>query len=88
VIRALLLGGLLALVYTGPLCASDPPPSSSQPSSPPKPAKPAADSADADFIEFLGSVDSEDEDWLNYLSQTDPTKVAAAKKPPSEGAEP
>jgi hypothetical protein len=88
--RALLFGVLLAAACAiEPLQAADPPvPNSSQSSTPPKPAKPAAEPADADFIEFLGSVDSEDEEWLNYLSHTDPTKVAAAKKPPSsDGAE-
>ncbi len=48
----------------------------------------AAPSDDADLIEFLGGVGAEDEDWLNYLSQTDPTKVATAPRspPPSGGA--
>jgi len=44
-----------------------------------KPA--AADTDDADFIEFLGSVDSESEDadWVNYVAESDPTKVATGR---------
>jgi hypothetical protein len=38
--------------------------------------------ADDELLEFLGSVDSDtgDEDWLDYLSQTDPAKVAKGDK--------
>ena len=39
-------------------------------------------SADDEFLEFLGSVDTDaaDEDWLDYLAQTDLSKVSKAKK--------
>jgi hypothetical protein len=88
--RTALFGALLVVAWCAePVQGADPPPpNGSQTTNPAKPAKSAPDPADADFIEFLGSVDSEDEGWLNYLSHTDPTKVAAAKKPPSsDGAE-
>ncbi len=76
------------------LCADEPSPSTghtapqstpsdpSAPASPPpqstKPAEPATP-PDEDLIEFLGSIGSEDEDWLNYLAQSDPQKLASQK---------
>ena len=52
----------------------------------PKPADPAAD---AELLEFLGSVDSgadsqataDDGSWIEYLSQTDISKVAKTTDP-------
>lgn len=41
--------------------------------------KKSADS-DAALMEFLGGIGSEDEEWIDYLSRTDPTKVAADPK--------
>ena len=35
---------------------------------------------DAALIEFLGGIGSEDDAWLDYLAQTDPTKVAPQPK--------
>jgi hypothetical protein len=42
----------------------------------------AAAEPDDELLEFLGSIDSEggDDDWLEYLSQADPVKVAKARK--------
>jgi hypothetical protein len=68
-----MLTGLLAvLALAASVHADDAPPPS------------AATQPDDELIEFLGTVGSEDEDWISYLSQTDPTKVATAKNPPSD----
>ena len=47
-----------------------------------------ATGADDEFLEFLGSVDAETggQDWIDYLAQTDVSKVAKAKKTPPEAA--
>ena len=43
------------------------------------PQRPANGSDDdAGLMEFLGGIGSESDDWIRYLGQTDPTKVAAA----------
>jgi hypothetical protein len=53
-----------------------------KPTSKPVTAPGPATGADDEFLEFLGSVDTDsgDKDWLDYLAQTDVSKVAKAKK--------
>ena len=66
--------------------AQKPAPASARPA-PAVAAKPVtapapATGADDEFLEFLGSVDTDsgDKDWMDYLAQTDVSKVAKAKK--------
>ena len=58
------------------------PAAADKPASKPMAAPAPATSVDDEFLEFLGSVDTDggDEDWMDYLSQTDVSKVAKAKK--------
>jgi hypothetical protein len=42
---------------------------------------------DAEFLEYLGSVDVEGQDWMDYLSHTDISRVAKAKPPPDPPGE-
>ena len=48
-----------------------------------------ATGADDELLEFLGSVDTDtgDQDWIDYLAQTDVSKVAQAKKNAPEAHE-
>jgi len=77
---ALLAATLCAAVLGASLVRADASQSSSTSSS-------TASGDDSELIEFLGSVGAEDEEWLNYLAQTDPTKVAKApQEPPASSA--
>ncbi len=38
---------------------------------------------DADLMEFLGGIGSADGRWIDYLSSTDPAKVASPPKQPA-----
>jgi hypothetical protein len=77
---ALLAVALCAAVLAASVVRADASQSTSSSSSP-------ASGDDSDLIEFLGSVGAEDEEWLTYLAQTDPTKVAKApQEPPASSA--
>jgi hypothetical protein len=63
--------------------AKKPTPAAATPAAAPSKSAPAAATvADDEFLEFLGSVDTEsgEKDWMDYLAETDVSKVAKAKK--------
>lgn len=43
---------------------------------------------DVGLMEFLGGIGSESDDWIRYLGQTDPAKVAVAppRRPASDAS--
>ncbi len=65
------------------------PPVSVEPAAKTANAPSPATGADEEFLEFLGSVDTDtgDQDWIDYLAQTDVSKVAQAKKNAPEAPE-
>ncbi|MEJ1964253.1 MAG: hypothetical protein WDO56_22990 [Gammaproteobacteria bacterium] len=69
-----------AAATTAPTHAATP--SAKVPASKPVTAPASATPADDEFLEFLGGLDSDnaDQEWMDYLAQTDVSKVAKAKK--------
>ena len=79
---ALLLAAIVG--FASAAHAEDPKPAS--PAKKPAASKPApAPEADDELLEFLGSVDQGDDDWIDYLAQNDPAKVAKGPKKDDEG---